>query len=78
MLIGDDGSEVFGTREIVDWLRINKPKWIKRVSVFQNETNIGTVANMENEWLGVEGKNMPLFFIIVLCDKNTNIRTFPV
>lgn len=26
-----------------------------------------------NEWLGVEGKNMPLFSIIVLCYKNTNM-----
>lgn len=47
VIIADDGSEDFNVRPILGWLMRYKPEWAGRVMIYQNEKNLGTVANME-------------------------------
>ena len=48
VLIGDDGSPNFDSAQLEDWLNKHQPEWLKRVSVYENRENIGTVANIHH------------------------------
>lgn len=48
ILIGDDGSADFDSAQLEDWINKHQPEWLKRVSIYENEMNVGTVANIQN------------------------------
>ena len=48
ILIGDDCSESFDAQSLIRWINENRTPNIQKLAVFQNETNMGTVANLEN------------------------------
>lgn len=47
ILIGDDASETFHAESIINWVNKYKTANIKKVAIFENEINLGTVANFE-------------------------------
>ena len=47
VLIGDDASQDFNDRQLVNWLTNNRPEWLERISVYRRDINVGTVANLE-------------------------------
>ena len=55
VLIGDDASQNFNDRQLVNWLTNNRPEWLDRISVYRREVNIGTVANLEDLQAKSEG-----------------------
>ena len=48
ILIGDDGSESFDAQSLIRWINENRTPNVQKLAVFRNETNMGTVANLEN------------------------------
>lgn len=48
ILIGDDASETFNAEALINWINKHKTSNIKKVAIFENEKNVGTVANIEN------------------------------
>ena len=48
ILIGDDASEYFNAESLVNWINKYKTVNIKKLAIFENTKNVGTVANIEN------------------------------
>lgn len=47
ILIGDDCSSDFNGEKLISWINGNVTPNIEKIAVFQNEENLGTVANLE-------------------------------
>ena len=48
VLIGDDCSDDFDGQTLIGWINAKRTPNIQKVAIFRNETNQGTVANVEN------------------------------
>lgn len=48
ILISDDASDEFKAESLLNWININRTSNIKKVSIFENKHNIGTVACVED------------------------------
>lgn len=48
VLISDDASDSFDAERLVSWINANRTKNIKKISIYENPYNIGTVASLEN------------------------------
>lgn len=48
VLIADDASENFAAGPLINWINKYRTKNIKKVSIYENPENIGTVASLEN------------------------------
>ena len=48
ILIGDDASEKFNAESLINWINQYRTGNIKKVAIFENRKNVGTVANIEN------------------------------
>ena len=71
ILIADDASNEFNADVLISWINENKTENIKKIAVFENEFNVGTVSSLEN--LQRKSNGMFLFNIAaddVLFDEN--------
>ena len=47
VLIADDASQEFGAASLVDWINKNRTPNISKISIYENQFNLGTVSNLE-------------------------------
>lgn len=56
VLISDDASDDFNASILINWIAKNKTFNIKKISIYENQFNIGTVASLENLQKKSEGE----------------------
>lgn len=77
ILIGDDASDNFDSKILIEWINRHRTPNIHKISIFENPTNLGTVKNLEN--LQKEAKGDYLFNIAaddVLFDSEVLVSLF--
>lgn len=77
ILIGDDASDEFDSEALINWINRYRTSNIKKIAIFENPQNIGTVANFEQ--LQTRSNGEFLFNIAaddVLYDENVLMRLY--
>lgn len=77
ILIADDASKDFNASDLINWINKNRTPNITKISIFENQFNLGTVANLE--MLQKKSTGEYLFNIAaddVLFDKNVLMNLY--